>query len=123
MIVHPGARALATILVGIVLSGCAPMLAQHCAETDWYAAGVQDGLAGRPVAEPGRPHQACLAQRLAADAERYDSGRSAGLREYCTIEGGVRAGRGGATYQHVCAPATEDAFLRGYYLGALSPTR
>jgi hypothetical protein len=102
------------VLLFAASTGCAPLTAQRCAQADAYAAGVADGRAGRPADD------ACGAG-TADDAARYAAGRAAGLREYCTIENGVRAGRSGAAYRDVCADAGEQAFLSGYYLGALSP--
>lgn len=99
------------VLLAAALAGCAPMTVQHCAEADAYDAGLADGRAGRPAVPCGAG---------ADDAARYADGHAAGLREYCTIERGVRAGRAGEAYRDVCAGPEEQAFLSGYYLGALS---
>jgi hypothetical protein len=108
------------LCLGALLEACAPLTAQRCAERDWYAAGLEDGRAGRSLAEPGRAYDRCSTQHFAADGGRYSAGRAVGLLEYCTIEGGMRAGRRGEVYQKVCADERESAFLAGYLLGALS---
>jgi hypothetical protein len=109
------------LVSSIVLAGCASMEPRLCASVDWYAAGVENALAGRPIDEPTRRTEGCETRRLAADTERYAAGYAAGLQEYCTLEGGLRAARTGGVYRNVCAADDESDFLTGYYMGALAP--
>jgi hypothetical protein len=109
--------------LGIALPGCASLDADRCAQTDWYAAGFEDGRAGLAADALSTRAVGCAAQAVAPDDERYAVGRAAGLMEYCTVAGGIRAGRSGRDYAGVCDEDTEDEFLTGYYLGALSADR
>jgi hypothetical protein len=110
----------ATLALAAVLNGCASVQQEACAPADWYAVGLADGQAGEPGDRLVTRVEACKARGVAFDRERYDAGRTEGLLEYCTVTGGIDAGRRGRPYRDVCSEASEEDFLSGYYLGALS---
>ena len=102
------------------LAGCASLTANDCSQTDWYAAGLEDGRAGRTARAVSDRTAGCATGVEQDDARRYAAGRAVGLEDYCTLAGGIRAGREGHDYADVCSDETEEEFLTGYYLGALS---
>ena len=106
-------------VLAAALAGCASLTAKDCSRTDWYAAGLEDGRAGYTGGALWDRAAGC-ASGVQPDERRYAAGRVAGLAEYCTLAGGIRAGRDGHDYADVCSDETEEEFLTGYYLGALS---
>jgi hypothetical protein len=116
------ARALVLVLTfGSAAAGCASTGAQQCAKADWYRVGLEDGRAGQPAEQFVQRWEACNAHGVQIDRGQYAAGRAAGLEEYCTVPGGIDAGRHGRVYMNVCSEDSEEDFLSGYYLGALSP--
>ena len=103
------------------IAGCAPLgmqdTADRCRATDWYEYGWHDSWLGLPAAARGGLFAACGRLGYLPDVEAYRAGRAAGLRRYCTAEGGYAAGREGRSYHHVCPPHLEAAFLEGYARG------
>jgi Protein of unknown function (DUF2799) len=116
----PRLRACCAAWLLMVSSGCASTGIQQCARTDWYATGRADGRAGEPAEQLVQRWESCAARGVTLDRERYEAGRIDGLREYCTVDGGIDAGRTGRDYQDVCSGSGEQDFMSGYYLGALS---
>lgn len=111
-----------------LLSGCASFVNQldgtywsreQCLAADWKAYGVEDGRAGVSTEEAHAFYQArCVEEhRVAVDWAKLDSGHRVGLKEYCTYDGGLRAGKAGDAYSNVCPPGNEAAFLKGYGVG------
>src|SRR5262245_45023171 len=107
------------LVLAAVLAGCTSLTAKDCSRTDWYAAGLEDGRAGH-AADGLSDRTARCASGVQPDEGRYSAGRAAGLADYCTLAGGIRAGRDGHDYADVCPDETEDEFLTGYYLGVFS---
>jgi hypothetical protein len=110
----------ATIVLAAALSGCASTRLLACSPGDWYAVGFADGRTGEPGDRLFLRSDDCAARGIPFDSNRYEAGRAAGLREYCTVTGGIDAGRSGRPYYDVCSASSEEDFLSGYYLGALS---
>jgi hypothetical protein len=108
------------LVLAAALCGCASVEREACAPSDWYAVGLADGRAGEPGDRLVTRIEACAAHGVAFDREGYEDGRIEGLREYCTVTSGIDAGRSGRPYRDVCSDASEEDFLSGYYLGALS---
>jgi len=109
-----------SIVLAAALCGCASVEREACAPSDWYVVGLVDGQAGEPGDRLVTRTEACKAHGVEFDRERYEAGRTEGLLEYCTVSGGIDAGRQGRPYRDVCSEASEEDFLSGYYLGALS---
>lgn len=99
------------------LTGCAGMSANECALADWRAVGYEDGAKGSSSDRFSRHRKSCAKHDVAPDFEAYQSGREAGLREYCQPERGFREGSRGAEYHGVCSGDLEAGFLDSYYDG------
>lgn len=105
------------ILVGamaIGLAGCAGMSENECAFSDWRAVGYEDGARGASAESFGRYRKGCADHGVQPDFAAYQSGREAGLREYCQASRGHQEGARGATYHGVCPADSEARFLEAY---------
>jgi hypothetical protein len=117
---NPGslrAPGLLAVLAVLQLAGCASISESECKLSDWRAVGYEDGSQGRPTDSFGRYRKNCAEHGVAPDFQAYQSGREAGLREYCQESRGFQEGSRGATYQGVCPADTEAGFLAGYDAG------
>lgn len=107
-----------TISVGLLaLTGCAGMSANECELADWQAVGYEDGVQGRSSDKFGSYRKNCAQHEVAPDFQAYQSGRDAGLREYCQPTRGFREGSRGAKYVGVCPADLEGDFLDGFNNG------
>jgi len=98
----------------LALSACATMDESQCLNVDWYAVGVEDGAAGRPLTRLGDHRRACAKYGVAPQAERYMAGRNEGLKSFCTYERGYTLGRAGRGYAHVCPEPLAAHYRAGY---------
>lgn len=96
------------------LIGCAGMSANECELADWQAVGYEDGVQGRSSDKFGSYRKNCAKHEVAPDFRAYQSGREAGLREYCQPTRGFREGSRGAKYVGVCPADLETDFLESY---------
>ena len=96
------------------LAGCAGMSANECELADWQAVGYEDGVQGRSSDRFGTYRKNCAKHEVAPDFQDYQSGREAGLREYCQPTRGFREGSRGAKYVGVCPADLEGEFLESY---------
>lgn len=101
----------------LLLQSCAPISKADCLYGDWYAKGWEDGTKGEPLSVFVDYSQACAKHGVTPDRAEYESGRSEGLKEYCTTDMGWEEGSGGFRYHNVCPSDLETAFLRGYEPG------
>ncbi len=108
---------LVTYLSLILLSGCATLGADDCRTADWEQLGEDDADRGRQAGYFENHVEACAAHGITPDRDAYFSGYEAGLDDYCSVRGGITAGRNGQTYQDVCIEETETDFLKGYSRG------
>lgn len=95
----------------VLLSGCATMSEGQCLVGDWGGQGYRDGAEGHPSSRLHDHATACAKHGVTPNMSAYMAAREDGLRTYCTWENGFRAGRAGGTYQGVCSPAEERAFV------------
>lgn len=103
------------IALGLLsLIGCAGMSANECQLADWQAVGYEDGVQGRSSDNFGSYRKKCAKHEVAPDFQSYQSGREAGLREYCQPSRGFREGSRGAKYVGVCPTDLEGDFLDSY---------
>lgn len=112
----------------LTTAGCATYseaeLSAQCPLTDWYAYGVNDGELGQPIKRAGEFFEGCREVGVEPDLTAYQTGRAAGLVNYCTAESGYRTGVEGRKYHDVCPPQLEPAFEQGLARGrADQPTR
>lgn len=105
---------LAMALSLFALAGCAGMSANECALADWQAVGYEDGVQGRSSDKFGSYRKNCAKHEVAPNFQAYQSGRDAGLREYCQPTRGFREGSRGAKYVGVCPADLEGDFLDGF---------
>jgi hypothetical protein len=111
-------KLLVGVLAGLQLSGCASnMTGSECQLADWHAVGYEDGSQGRPTDAFGRHRRDCAEHGVAPDFKAYESGRDAGLREYCQESRGFEQGSNGHAYHGVCPADLEARFLQGYNSG------
>ncbi len=101
------------------LTGCATGVSVEsaCAQTDWYATGVEDGARGQALTRFDHHRLACAAQDEAPDEAAYLLGRLEGLEQYCTLANGVEVGQTGGVYAGACPHGTEFYFLTGFRMG------
>ena len=105
------------ILNWALLSGCATLRKNECLNADWFTIGYEDGAHGYPASRIGNHREACANHGVSPDFARYEQGRLAGLREYCTPQRGYGLGASGKQYTYVCPDSLEPDFLEGYQQG------
>ena len=79
-------RTVSSLLVGLLLSGCATLDKDECAAADWYAIGLEDGARGRAVERLGDHRRACAKHKVVPDPARYVAGRNEGLKSFDEVE-------------------------------------
>lgn len=99
------------------LAGCASLSEKECRQGDWRGIGLEDGRAGRALGHLEEHREACTKYGIAPDETAYNAGRTEGLRSYCTVGNGFEVGTQGESYQGVCPPLLEGAFLRAFENG------
>ena len=105
------------LFIPLFAAGCATLSEKECRSADWHQIGFNDGREGFVRARVEDHSEACSKTGVSVDRDRYFAGREAGLRQYCTPEGGFRAGSEGKSYSEVCPPALAPAFLSRYEAG------
>jgi hypothetical protein len=106
------------VLLGTaVLSGCASMNADECANSDWTAVGYEDGSRGYTSDRFGNHRKACAKHGITADFQAYQQGRDEGLIEFCQPGRGYNLGASGGHYSGVCSADLEADFLDAYRVG------
>lgn len=109
----------ATMVIAVaVLSGCASMSSEECANSDWAAIGYEDGSRGYTTDKFGSRRKACAEHGFTADFKAYQEGRDEGLVEFCQPSRGYNLGASGGTYYGVCDVAMEEEFLDAYRVGS-----
>ena len=101
-----------------VLSGCASMSSEECANSDWVAIGYEDGSRGYTTDKFGSRRKACAKHGVTADFKAYQEGREEGLVEFCQPSRGYNLGVSGGAYYGVCDVAMEEDFLDAYRVGS-----
>ncbi|WP_051560487.1 DUF2799 domain-containing protein [Marinobacterium jannaschii] len=108
------------VLIVLLLSGmigCATLNKETCLSEDWYQVGFADGRNGFLTERIIKHDEACAKYDISPDEPSYLQGHTAGLTEYCTPEGGYRAGSLGYRYNNLCAGEGEAEFLKSYRRG------
>ncbi|MEM1163847.1 MAG: DUF2799 domain-containing protein, partial [Pseudomonadota bacterium] len=123
MLRNPGctARMLLTALCVSALGACATMTPAEqratCQSTDWERYGMNDGTLGVPTAARIDVFEDCAAVGAPVQLAAYQTGRTEGLKTYCTAPSGFQVGYDGRRYRDVCPPALEPDFLQGFRRG------
>jgi hypothetical protein len=105
------------LLGGMVISGCASMSSEECANSDWRAVGFEDGSRGYTTDRFANHRKACAKHGITADFSTYQQGRADGLVEFCQPTRGFNLGASGGRYSGVCAADVEPEFLDAYRVG------
>lgn len=90
--------------------------ATPCVGIDWFEIGRRDGALGKPASALQQHYRECE-NGVLPDPELYDSGRNAGLVDFCTAQSGFEIGRSGTPYMAVCPEHLERKFLPSYEQG------
>jgi len=106
--------AVAWILTCLLLGGCATMNLQECQALNPAKLGFSDGQQGYGLWRLDKHIESCARFGISFDRQAYLNARDQGLLLYCTPENGDRVGFRGETYENVCPPALEPAFLSSY---------
>lgn len=109
--------ALALTLISLMSCSYAVLNREDCLRANWYALGIQDGLAGKTASEINVYQHACLEYSVNPNQKKYAEGREKGLIDYCKLENAVTSGLKGQLYQSVC-PKEIDAAFRQQNLAA-----
>jgi hypothetical protein len=94
-----------------ILVGCASgpkISAEDCAGADWYAVGVQHGKVGANITEINPAVQACGETATPVNIDRYNEGRSEGLKTFCTPLTLLDAAAQGKGDPYACDPITSE---------------
>ncbi len=110
-------KILVSLVSALVLSGCASMSGDECANSDWNAVGYEDGSRGYSSEQFGKHRKACAKHGITADFGAYQQGRKEGLVEFCQPSRGFNLGQSGGRYNGVCDAALEGEFLDAYRIG------
>lgn len=106
-----------TILLPVLLAGCAVVSEEECRAGQWYERGVSDGARGRSQTLVYDIAQTCQEYGVRVDSDAWLRGHEQGVEQFCTPENGYRYGRQGRSYQGVCTGPTADLFLDYYRQG------
>lgn len=103
----------------LMVSGCAGQPTRAQCQQGSYQAGLEAGRDGLGPSAYQQRVNACqrIGVKAAGDRQRFQAGREAGLKDYCSFGGGVRAGRSGKPAQHNCPADRAPDFRRGFDLG------
>lgn len=107
------------VLFAAIGAGCASQPTRAQCQQDSYQAGLNAGRTGLGPGAFQKRVAACqsIGVQVAGDKQRFQAGREAGLKDYCTFAGGVRAGRSGRPVRHNCPEDQAPDFNRGFDLG------
>lgn len=107
----------ASVLVLMILSGCATMSGDECVTSDWHAIGFEDGSRGHTSGRLSERRKACAKHGVTPDFDEYQAGRKEGLVEFCQPSRGFNLGTSGGQYHGVCSAHNEGRFLDAYNSG------
>jgi hypothetical protein len=108
---------ISTVIIIIMLAGCASVSKEDCLVADWFENGRLDGIQGKSRTEFQNRAKPCLEHGVNADRQAYYQGHDEGLKYYCTQQKGFELGRKGLAYNSVCPLQLEKDFRAGYQNG------
>lgn len=108
---------ISSLLISLLLNGCASMSKEECLNADWKMVGLEDGMKGNPESTIGTYRKDCAKIRVVPNLELYQQGHREGARKYCTQAKGYEVGKSGGAYYHVCPADLEPRFLTAYKHG------
>ena len=101
---------LASVLLSLLVSGCATMGKKECLNAQWQNVGYEDGAKGYNASRIGTYRKSCAEYDISPNLAAYTKGRQQGLAEWCTPSNGYYQGTRGASYKGVCPKALESDF-------------
>ncbi|WP_273857183.1 DUF2799 domain-containing protein [Photobacterium sp. GSS17] len=104
---------LLTSVALLSLSGCASLSEEECQLGEWYQIGLADGQEGKKN-QSATYSKDCVEYGVAVDVQRYNNGRSDGLKSYCSYNNGILVGQANKEYENVCPAELANEFLAGY---------
>jgi hypothetical protein len=107
----------ALLMIAFTLSSCASMSKEECVSANWKEVGIKDGSLGRNALVFNDYVKSCAKTSATPDQSAYMSGRSEGLKTYCTIQKGYDKGRHNENYYGTCVDHNEKIYLDGRKLG------
>jgi hypothetical protein len=93
----------AIVVAGLLLSACATMPPERCAEVDWQQQGIEDGRAGFGPTRLARHREACAGIGVVPDQAAWEQGHALGLLDYCQLPNALQQGLARHAYEGVCA--------------------
>ncbi len=96
------------------IQGCATMNKSECLGADWRIVGLEDGSAGKPLANIGRHREACAEHEVNPVLDHYKQGHSEGVRRFCTPHKGFQVGLRGRGHSDVCPADLRNEFIVAY---------
>jgi len=108
-----------SLLVFLVLAGCATLTKEECQSADWYQIGVTDGAEGYGAERLQSHRRACAKVGVSPDAEQWLAGRERGLRLYCTSSKAFEEGQNGRTIRGGCTPSETRAMMPAWEWGRM----
>lgn len=106
-----------TILLCLILTGCASLNEDECLTADWYQIGFTDGVSGAAENHIEKHRKACSKHGIRVRFEQWLAGRDEGLLRYCTEANGLRQGLAGKHYYGVCLGEDSVFFEQAYHTG------
>ena len=106
------------LAVGFLLNGCASLSKDECITADWQIIGYEDGLKGSGAGRIGEHREACAKHGITPNKSAYDLGYDEGIRSYCSLSLGIRAGQNGNSILAVCPQDTD--YHIGYEQGLVN---
>jgi hypothetical protein len=106
-----------TMSAALALASCATMSPEQCRFANWNDVGLNDGLAGQPLALLATRASDCAESGVRIDSAAYHQGRNAGLQSFCRPASAVQLGLNGGSYAGVCPPHIDGEFRRRYQAG------
>jgi len=101
----------------IMLTGCSTMNEEECLAADWKLVGFEDGSRGKTQSSIGEYRKDCAKVNVVPNLVAYQQGHLEGVRQYCIQGNGYRIGVNGGSYNNVCPPDLEPAFLAAFRHG------
>lgn len=86
----------------VTLSGCASLSKKECQTGDWYGIGLSDGAKGKTPSYLQEHIKSCSQHGISSNAVKWEQGRKAGLKSYCTAANAYHVGRNGHSMSPVC---------------------
>jgi len=106
-----------TLLIIALFSGCASMSKKECMNANWESVGYSDGSRGAHYTQLEKHRQSCVEYQVVPDSAAYQHGWEQGIRRYCTIDNGYRAGQSGKTYNNICPADVASDYISGWREG------